>query len=366
MNKPVGKRGRWLTLVVVLTAALGLTIPLALNHRVGNSPAAGASSTGTATHRGPDIGVPAAQQDVPMSPVTAYAGAVRAAHRDGIRVWLEIDLVKRWLAGPASFAAGVRRIGELSRQPGVVGVKIADELGYGDGLQNAAQVQAFLDAAHHAVSTAAPGKKILVDLVVPALGCVPDRVPAALWATICSARAAGDYPALRLTAIDGYLSSGDIDVLDLSTGLLPTRTYTGWGLTLDQAQQAAWQEVSRRGWGRLVTLQARKALAHPGDYVSSSATASADLTTWVDLPLRLGAGAVDVWTWSQNYDGGTYRLVNAGLRSNSLWAGIIARHRAGDRLFTHFTPSSTVVGLSADMAQLARGFTDVFVATGTG
>ena len=35
-----------------------------------------------------------------------YAAAVDAAHRDGLRVWIEADLRKRWFAGPAVVRRG--------------------------------------------------------------------------------------------------------------------------------------------------------------------------------------------------------------------------------------------------------------------
>jgi hypothetical protein len=92
----------------------------------------------------------------------------------------------------------------------------------------------------------------------------------------------------------------------------------------------------------------------------------AALGTFVDTPVRLGAAAVDVWTWRQRYQGATYRLLDPGLRTNALWDGLVARHRAGDRLFTHFSPSSVEVGLDTDLHLLATAFTDVFVAAGTG
>src|SRR6185437_1596325 len=69
-------------------------------------------------------------------PHTPYAQAVDAAHRNGLRIWIESDLVKRWRAGPESFTSAIASITELARRPGVVGVKIADELGYHDGLDS--------------------------------------------------------------------------------------------------------------------------------------------------------------------------------------------------------------------------------------
>lgn len=314
-------------------------------------------------HKDPEVPV-----RVPPTPgdISAYLGAISAADREGLHVWIETDLVERWRAGPTSFQQGIDVIAREARLPGVVGVKIADELGYGDGLSSAGDIGKFLDASAAALRAAAPGKQILVDMVVPELGCLPGVSPVSAGAASCDSSTRRSYPQLTLDAVGGYLGRHDIDVLDLSTGLLGGGTYTSWGATLDGAQAAAWQEVQRRGWGSLVALQGRKALAHPGADGESAAEAGATLDTFVDAPLRLGAAAVDVWTWRQRYQGQMYRLLDPGLRTNALWDGLVARHRAGDRLFTHFSPSSVEVGLQADLHLLATAFTDVFVAAGTG
>jgi len=301
-----------------------------------------------------------------LGPVGRYAAAVDAAHRHGLRVWIEADLRKRWFAGPQSFDEGVQRVAELARRPGVVGVKVADELGYADGMSSPAEVSTFLHTTAVALRKAAPGKLILVDMIVPELGCMPGQQPPLRWATICAARDRGAYPQLALPAVDRYLASGDVDALDLSTSILPARTYVGWGADEITAQRLAWQEVERRGWGREVMLHARRALAHTGNYQGSPESTAAELRTFVDVPLSDGAAAVSVWTWHQLYQGQINRLLDPGLRSNALWQGLRQRRADGAVLFTHFTPSSVEVSLDAGLAAIASVFTDVFVAAGTG
>lgn len=301
-----------------------------------------------------------------LGPVSRYAAAVDAAHHRGLRVWIETDLRKRWFAGSQSFNEGVRRVAELTRRPGVVGVKVVDELGYADGLRTQAEVSAFLRATATALRKAAPGKLILVDMIVPELGCMPGQQPPLRWATICAARARGAYPQLALPAVDSYVASGDIDALDLSTSILPARTYAGWGTDEITAQRLAWQEVERRGWGRRVVLHARRALAHAGSYQATAAATDAELRTFLDVPLAAGARAISVWTWRQDYEGQVRRLLDPGLHPNALWLGLRERRAGGAVLFTHFTPSSVEVGLDADLAALASVFTDVFIAAGTG
>ena len=99
-----------------------------------------------------------------------------AAH-DHLRVWIEADMVKRWEEGSASFQAAVTRVAALARHPGVVGIKIADELGYHDGMDSAAKIRRFLSDTARALHAAAPHKLILVDMVVPQLGCLPGPQP---------------------------------------------------------------------------------------------------------------------------------------------------------------------------------------------
>jgi len=238
----------------------------------------------------------------PLSPVAAYRTAVEVAAHDHLRcgsrpTWSSAGRRER----PHS-ALAVTRVAALARHPGVVGIKIADELGYHDGLDSAAKIRRFLSDTARALHAAAPHKLILVDMVVPQLGCLPGPQQAAPAAAACAATADSHYPGLALSEIDSYLRMHAIDVLDLSTGLLSDSTYASWGTTSDAAQTAAWQEVSRRGWPRLVQLQARKALAHPGSYRAAPAEAADDVRLFVAIPLAHGARAVDIWTWHQEYD----------------------------------------------------------------
>jgi hypothetical protein len=295
-----------------------------------------------------------------------YVAAIQAAHRDGLRVWIETDLVRRWLAGPAAFQQAIDAVAEEARQDGVAGIKIADEMGYHDGLNSPTQVDEFLDASSRALRAAAPGKLILIDLIVPELGCLPGHPPESSGAAGCDATRRREFPQLAMNQVDGYLHRHDVDVVDLSTDLLDPVTYASWGTDVDTAQTAAWHEANARGWPALVTLQGRKALAHPGLDADSAAETRADFRTFLDIPRQMGSLATDIWTWRQQYEGQTYRLLNPGLKGNDLWTGLVQRHRAGDRMFTHFSPSSVEVSLESDLRLIAQAFTDVFVAAGTG
>jgi hypothetical protein len=302
----------------------------------------------------------------PLSPIADYRDAVRVAVADHLRVWIEADLVKRWEEGPAWFRPAVSRVAALADRPGVAGIKIADELGYKDGMNSASKISHFLSAAAVALHAAAPHKLILVDMVVPQLGCLPGHQIPGSPAAACAIREQAAYPQLALPEVDRYLRLHAIDVLDLSTYLLPDGTYKAWGTTTDGAQTAAWQEVDRRGWPGLVRLQARKALAHPGPFPGTPAQAAADVHIYVDIPLASGAHAVDIWTWHQDYSGQMYSLMNPGMRPNALWDQLVRVRHADDVLFTHFSPHSVESGVRADLARIASVFTDVFLPAGTG
>jgi hypothetical protein len=351
------KRCRLVSQVVAVAAATA----------VGGAACATHHASGTAGSSGPTLASPSAvpSRSLRNSPLKDYVAAVNTAVRLHLRVWIEADMVKRWEDGPVSFHDAVTQVAALANRPGVTGIKIADELGYHDGLNSSSAIRQFLADTAQALRQAAPGKLILADMVLPELGCMPGARLAVPGPANCAATARARYPQLALPAVDGYLRMHAIDMLDLSTGILPDSAYAAWGVTPAAAQQAAWTEVALRGWGDLVRLQARKALAHPGNYSGTPAQAAADLHTFVDIPLASGAHAVDVWTWHQQYEGAIYRLMNPGLRPNALWDGLQQR-RAHDVLFTHMSPHSVESGVNADLAVIATIFTDVFLPAGTG
>jgi len=301
-----------------------------------------------------------------MASIGEYLHAVQLATRDHLHVWIETELTARWLNGPASFRAGIQRAAFLANRPGVTGIKIADELGYQDGLTTPAQIRQFLLDTSRALHAAAPHKLILVDMVLPQLGCLPGHQPAGSVAAACAAQAQKAYPQLALPEVGSYLRLHAINVLDVSTGLLTSGQYASLGTSINAAQLAAWQEMKRLGWTKLATLQARKALAHPGKFPGGVSQAEADMRTYVDIPLSAGAGAVDIWTWHQHYEGAMYRLLNPGLKPNALWTALAQQHRDHHVLYTHMSPTSVEGGLGTDLARIATVFSDVFLPAGTG
>jgi hypothetical protein len=310
---------------------------------------------------------PAAGTPIAPSSISPYQQAVSAAAQRGLQVWVEADLLKRWWAGPASFDEGVQRLADLAHDPAVAGFKIADELGYHDDVaQSPACMRAFVIDAARALRRVAPHAQLLVDLLVPDLGCAPDLDNVAPAAASCRASNDAKYPALALREVDRLFRLKALDTVDLSTGVLDAATYGQWGIDQQQAQSAAWREVSRRRWARFAAINARKALAHPGTYSGGAASAETDVGLYVDVPEASGARAVDVWTWRQSYSGDLYRILDPGMKPNALWDALAARRASGSVLFTHFSPSSVETGVGPDLDMLSQVFRGVFVAAGAG
>ena len=300
-------------------------------------------------------------------PVNAkFAHAVDAAHAHGLRVWLESDLVERWKAGPASFNSAIASIAGLAARPGVVGVKIADELGDRDGMSGP-QIMRFLRDSRAALHANAPGKLVLIDIIGYELSCAPDIARVATQSRSCEAHEQAVHPGVTLGTIQQIVESGYVDVIDLSTNMQDPAVYRSWGITRADAQRAAFAEIHRRGWDRKVRIQTRKALAFPTSLIPDAHTAAALLPDFVDVPLSAGAHAVDVWTFNQFYDGRFVRLMAPGQSGDVLWVGLLARHRRGDALFTHYSPTFPLASsVDADIRAISQAFTDVFIAAGTG
>ncbi|WP_196805905.1 hypothetical protein [Terracoccus sp. 273MFTsu3.1] len=292
-----------------------------------------------------------------------YALLVADLHHRGTGVWIESDFVKAYLDGPSRYHQVLEAALALARRPGVSGIKVADELGYHDGT-DPEQALAVVRAAVRDIHTASPTTKVLIDVVVPELGCLswtPTSTPAM---RMCGANAQSSSPGASVGAVDGYVAAG-VDVIDLSTGLQDDGWYDEQGTSRDEAMRQCWREAVRR-WGTRVTLQARKALAHPGAYAGDAARAEADVHTYVDIPLAEGARAVDIWTWAQHYRGQLVTLADPGDVPNALTRALEQRRKKGAQLWTHMTPSAYVVDRGHDVRAVTSQFDVVFVAAGTG
>ena len=366
-----------LVLLLVGSAAVGLS-----DDEDGPVTTGGPEATrGTVRHGAPPTSVPTQAPGAPDRPrggpttddddsVPAgdpYVDLAEELQAQGVSVWFDTDLVGSWLAGPAAFRTTVARLRALAQVPGVVGFKIADEFGYEDGLASEDQARRFLQDARAALDTTKPRVEVLVDVVVPELGCLSWTGGAAQQ--VCGSEARADHPAASLSAVSGYLEAGLIDVLDLSTGLREPDVYERWGTTRDGVQAAAWSHVEDLGWGRLVRLQGRKALAEPGGYRGSPERTAADVRTYVSIPLERGARAVQLWTWRQPYDDGVVSLLPDDLSITPLWATLRQLRADGAELLTNMTPSAMPQDPAArarECALAAEVFSTVLVAAGTG
>ncbi|WP_406830027.1 hypothetical protein ABEG17_13640 [Pedococcus sp. KACC 23699] len=289
-----------------------------------------------------------------------YQRVGRLLHSQGTAVWWETDLVARWLEGPASFDRAVQRVALLSREPGTAGIKVADELGYHDGLSTPAQAKQFLTDTRAALKAAAPHVPLLVDVVVLELGCLP-RSSGSIE---CVQHARAVAPAATYAAITTYLQAGLIDHLSVSTGLGVPDSYPGGDLAL--AQNRAWSYIAQGPWPSLTVLQSRKALAVPNGYHGNT---TQDVATFVTTPQSRGAKATDLWTWRQRYQGSVVSLFGNHPTQNPLWPALLAARAQGAHLFTHMTPSempTNLAALAAECQLASQVFSDVFVAAGTG
>ncbi|MDQ2755587.1 MAG: hypothetical protein M3Y71_03335 [Actinomycetota bacterium] len=300
-------------------------------------------------------------QTVAASPYVKLANALVAR---GVGVWVEADVVKAYLAGPDRYKQVLAISLDLARRRGVRGIKIADELGYHDGT-TPDTARALVVQAAHDIHAAQPTTKVLIDVVVPELGCLSWTAGATAAMKVCGASARLSDPAASLAAIDSYVATGALDVVDLSAGLRDVTFYAEQGSSRDEAMRLVWREAVRR-WGTRVTLQARKALARAGPYPYTAVQAEADVHTYVDLPLAAGAHAVDIWTWAQNYQGQLVTITDPGGRPNALTRALQERRVEGVKLWTHMTPSSLQVDLAHDVANASVQFDVVLVAAGTG
>jgi hypothetical protein len=295
---------------------------------------------------------------------TPYDTGIDAAARRGLDVWIEVDMAASWVAGPKRWRQTLDYVGGMARRPGVVGIKIADELGYQDRLGSVDGVVRFLRAARADLAEVAPGKKILVDFYVSDAGCLPGT--ASTWARDCAAEFRRRHPRCTLEAVDRYLRTGAVDVVSYAPEILSDGEYDGGTVDPERAMRAAWQEARRRGWDRLVTLNGRLGAAFPGTYPYGRRHADETLRNELDVPFLMGARAVDVWTWRQHYEGKVFHLTDPGLRPNHLWRGLLDRRARGARLFTHFDPTIVDRGLDADLDVIKTVFSDIYVMPGLG
>lgn len=305
-----------------------------------------------------------------------YISTMQSADSHGLKVWAESDLVKQWLAGPDAFNVTIQKLAaEAKAVPNLAGFKIADELGQSaNSTTTPQQALEFLKAARAALNANAPGKLIMIDLIGYDLGCLPDQ-PSSTGRQTCLGNNTAKDSRLSLETIDAIVNSGYIDEMNVTTNMLSEDQYQKqFGVSQAAAQKSAFAEIARRGWAKKIFVNSRKALSWPtSPAVTTPDQAAAMAPNFIDVPLASGVQGVDIWSWSQKWTGSgpnagsIVQLMSPGYTTNALWTALVQRHKQGDTLYVHYTPTYKTPGGSVDqdMAAMATAFSAVFVAAGT-
>ncbi|MFI6323204.1 hypothetical protein ACIBG8_37140 [Nonomuraea sp. NPDC050556] len=271
-------------------------------------------------------------------------GALAVARAANLRTWVETDLVPAYKAGDTAFRAALTSLAAYAAEPGVTGVKFADNLAFRN-LASAKEVRAFLTAATTALRTALPGKQLAVGVVVPELGCGANAG--------CVNAMRAKYPLVTRALVDSYVRAVPIDRVYVATGLFSS-VYAKYGIRTPARLQ--WAGVVALGWDALAQVGAREyGLAHPGA-VSGLTKADVDLRFGPDS--GLAGRTVSLWGHKASDSTGTYRLLNAGLATNRLWQAL-APYRG--QLSVVFDPDSPETGVSEDIGVLAATVSEIFI-----
>jgi len=359
-----------------------------------SSPSGGttAGSSGSALSPGDTTGTPALPGGVTpvypawTTPVPVYSpkntakdldswvAPMKAADAAGMQVWIETDLVTPWLAGGPSGPKFIQAISKVTAEakavPNIVGVKIADELGKHDShkINNPDQAMQFLHDVRAALHADDPGKLVMIDIIGTNLGCMPNSTSAATQK--CEADDDAYEEVTHLDFIDRVAKSGLVDVMNVTTNMLTQDQYQkGWGKSRGDAEKAAIDEIKHRGWDKQVILNTRKALSWPTPgNIESADQAASMVPDFVDVPIAAGLNAVDVWSWSTIWGKSSLpvHLMSPNYTTNALWTALLDRHKRGDKLYVHYTPTHSEGSLDGDMSHIAQAFTGVFCAAGTG
>ena len=177
-----------------------------------------------------------------------YADLARQLHARGVRIWWETDLVARWLEGPAAFQAGLTGSASWPRCPATAGFKVSDEIGYHDGLtiDGAGARTSCAPRTRRARAALPRAQQMLVDAVVPELGCLP------------LARDGQEAARQRVRAGTRPRPAAAVDELPAGRADRPARpehrpargrTYDKWGLTRARRRRDAWTRVDAPGLG---------------------------------------------------------------------------------------------------------------------
>ncbi|GII65242.1 hypothetical protein Skr01_53270 [Sphaerisporangium krabiense] len=292
-------------------------------------------------------------EDIAAAARTAAGQAIAAAAASNMRVWIDSELLDDYKAGPAAFAAAVKKVGALAAQPGVVGIRFTSQLGYNGALKTPEEMSGFVGAAAAALHQVAPGKKLGIHTVVPAFGCGASEP--------CAAEMTKKYPLLTPQVIEPLLTSGSVDQLALDAGLLQS-AYGTWKISAQDAQRNQWAKVKALAWDTLVQISAEDAGLAGKDASPLTADQAATVAQErVAAPLRDGAATVNLWTRWQDGTGATYRVMGARLANTPAWEQLDKLEPLQRRLTTMYDPAAPEVGIGQDIKKLSEVFGQVYV-----
>ncbi|MFI6603789.1 hypothetical protein ACIBHX_46800 [Nonomuraea sp. NPDC050536] len=315
-------------------------------------PAASAPPTAPAASAGPSPTAAAS------SSTLAALQAARAV-QPPVRIWVEHDLSGDYQRGDAAFQVGLQALIATAQQPDVVGVKFADNLGYvagQNGWRDQEQVRQFVRAASSALRTALPGKRLAIGVAVPELGCGAN--------TSCVQAMQSRAPLAAKQAIGDYLAAAPVDRVEIADGLWGP-SYTQFKITPAAATRSQWQAIRALRWSSQRQVTSRQyGLAHKGEASTwDQANATAQVNTRViDLLNRYQVPTITLWGHKSALGDGVYRLLNAGLAPNPLWTALGSKGLR-DRLAVVVDPVSTERSLAADLAELGKVASEVFILT---
>ncbi|MFG1943349.1 hypothetical protein [Nonomuraea sp. NPDC048826] len=297
------------------------------------------------------------------SAATLVTTAIESARSARLRIWVESDLADDYLAGAVQFRRALDALAEAARQPGVIGIKFADNLAY-SGFTSSDDVEAFLRRATAALREAAPDRRLAIGVVVPELGCGAE-------ATCVSAMRA-KAPLVTKKLVERYLRVAAVEQVYVSNGLFASayrryqltdpRTGNQRPITPAVATRAQWLSIKALGWDTLAQLGSREyGLAHSGPTAPwNDAQATAQLDARIGTVIGLGVPTVTLWGHRAVDGGRTYRLLDADLANNPVWSHLI-RQKLRERLSAVFDPRSTEVGIRQDIAALGKAVGEIFI-----
>ncbi|MEV4841027.1 hypothetical protein AB0K05_41455 [Nonomuraea sp. NPDC049486] len=289
--------------------------------------------------------------------------AIKAARAAGLRIWVESDLADDYLAGATRFRTALDALAEDARQPGVIGVKFADNLAY-SGFTSADDVEAFLSHTVAVLRQAVPGKRLAIGVVVPELGCGA--------ATACVAAMRDKAPLATKELVERYIKASAVEQVYVSNGLFASayhqhqlhdpKTGKQQPITPAIATRAQWLSIKALDWDTLAQISSREyGLAHSGTAAPwDDAQATAQINARIGTVIGLGVPTVTLWGHHAVDGGRTYRLLDADLASNRLWSQLI-RQQLRERLSVVFDPRSTELGIRQDIAALSKAAGEIFI-----